>query len=111
MTGRDVAAMNLMLLGRINEAIRELPPQSFSQPGELSDQNMVTQIDPLVNNIATLLRSDQVGSAINQLSELRTTADSSLGGVAADDIITSPVAQEEVVERINYLIQVLEKQK
>jgi hypothetical protein len=110
MTGRDVA-MNLMLLGRINEAIQELPPQSFSQPGELSDQSMVTQIDPLVNNIATLLRSDQVGSAINQLSELRATADSSLGGVAADDIITSPVAQEEVVERINYLIRVLEKQK
>jgi hypothetical protein len=111
MTGRDVAAMNLMLLGRINEAIRELPPQSFSQPGELSDQSMVTQIDPLVNDIATLLRTDQVDSAINQLSELRATADSSLGGVAADDIITNPAAQEEVVERINYLMRVLEKQK
>jgi hypothetical protein len=111
-TAEAVRESRFILLEGVNEAIRELAAQSLNQPNALSSQNaLTTQVDPIINDVATLLRSNQVDAAINQLSELKTTADSSLGGNAADDIITSPAAQKEVVDRINNLILTLQKQK
>ena len=111
-TAEAVRESRFILLEGVNEAIRELAAQSLNQPNVLSSQNaLTTQVDPIINNVATLLRSNQVDAAINQLSELKTTADSSLGGNAADDIIRSPAAQKEVVDLINNLILTLQKQQ
>jgi hypothetical protein len=52
-----------------------------------------------------------LNGAIQELTELKARADSSMGGAAADDLIVAPRAQQGVTLLINNLIQTLEKQK
>ena len=62
-------------------------------------------------SIANLLQSDKLDEAIVQLNELKAKMDSSFDGLAADDLITNPQAQQKVIPLIENLILVLEKQK
>ncbi|MDW0212026.1 MAG: hypothetical protein QOA12_08700, partial [Nitrososphaeraceae archaeon] len=64
-----------------------------------------------MDKISNLLESDKLGPAIAELTTLKNLTDSSAGGLAADDLITDPQAQQEVIPLIDNLIQVLEKQK
>ena len=63
------------------------------------------------NDIVSLLQSDKLNEAIEQLNELKSKTDSSFGGLAADDLITNPQAQQRILPLIENLIIVLEKQK
>jgi hypothetical protein len=113
LTVNDTRQQRVLLLDGINEALGNLPNTAFKQPtaaeGLKSTLNKTTQ--PTTGDIAVLLKSDKLDSAIAKLSDIRSKADSSFGGSEANDIISSPVAQKNVVPLIDNLIMVLEKQK
>lgn len=59
--------------------------------------------------ITNLLKSDKIDEAILNLNSLKNKTDSSEGGLAADDVIINPQAQQKVIPLIENVIQVLEK--
>jgi hypothetical protein len=104
----------LKLLAGIEQAIQTLPPTAFRTPevaGEAKG-NLSAEIRTApTESITALLNANNLNGAIQELTELRARADSTMGGAAADDLITAPQAQQEVAFLINNMIQALEKQK
>lgn len=114
LTVNDVRQHRLELLEGIDNAINSLPNTAFSQPQEaLKLKADLTSAQPQneTSNIADLLQSDKLDEAIVQLNDLKAKTDSSFGGLAVDDLIINPQAQQKVLPLIENLIQVLEKQK
>jgi hypothetical protein len=108
-----VREQRLQLLDGINDAIAGLPSNTLIQPSSAQGikSNLTNATQPETGTIASFLEEDDIDSAIDELSDLRTKTDSSVGGSAADDLISAPSAQQEVVPLIDNLITVLEKQK
>ena len=108
-----VREQRLQLLDGINDAIAGLPSNTLIQPSSAQGikSNLTNTTQPETGTIASFLEEDDIDSAIDELSDLRTKTDSSVGGSAADDLISAPSAQQEVVPLIDNLITVLEKQK
>jgi hypothetical protein len=104
----------LKLLAGIEQAIQTLPPIAFRTP-EASGQakaNLTAEVRTSpTESVAALLNANNLNGAIQELTELRARADSTMGGAAADDLIVAPQAQQDVTFLINNLIQTLEKQK
>jgi hypothetical protein len=104
----------LKLLAGIEQAIQTLPPTAFRTPeaaveakGNLSAEIRTSPTE----SITALLNANNLNGAIQELTELKARADSTMGGAAADDLIAAPQAQQEVTFLVNNLIQTLEKQK
>lgn len=113
-SAEDLREDRLRLLAGIEEAIQTLPPIAFRTPeaaGQAKDAlSAEIQTSP-TESIAALLNANNLNGAIQELTELKARADSSMGGAAADDLIVAPLAQQGVTFLINNLIQTLEKQK
>jgi hypothetical protein len=113
-SAEDLREDRLRLLAGIEEAIQTLPPIAFRTPeaaGQAKDAlSAEIQTSP-TESIAALLNANNLNGAIQELTELKARADSSIGGAAADDLIVAPRAQQGVTFLINNLIQTLEKQK
>ena len=113
LTVEDIRQHRMDLLESINTTINSLPNAAFKQPQkamELKD-NLTINPQTETNDIVSLLQSDKLNEAIKQLNELKSKTDSSFGGLAADDLITNPQAQQRILPLIENLILVLEKQK
>ena len=61
-------------------------------------------------NVKDLLESNKLGEAIEILSELEITSDSSLGGISEGDLIKDPEDQENLIQDIENFKSVIEKQ-
>jgi hypothetical protein len=61
-------------------------------------------------NVKDLLESNKIGEAIEILSELEITSDSSLGGISEGDLIKDPEDQENLIQDIENFKSVIEKQ-
>jgi hypothetical protein len=61
-------------------------------------------------NVKDLLESNKLGEAIEVLSELEITSDSSLGGISEGDLIKDPEDQENLIQDIENFKSVIEKQ-
>ena len=113
LTVEDIRQHRVDLLEGINNTINSLPNNAFVRPSlaEGIKDAMTTKPESGLQNITDSLESDNLDQAIAELTTLKNLTDSSEGGLAADDIITDPQAQQEVIPLIENLIQVLEKQK
>jgi hypothetical protein len=113
LTVDDIRQHRVELLDSINEAINSLPNAAFKQPQKAMElkSNLTVKPQNETNDIASLLQSDKLNEAIQQLNELKSKTDSSFGGLAKDDLITNPQAQQKILPLIENLILVLEKQK
>ena len=112
-TIQSIIQDRIILLEGINEAINRLPNNAFTLPTRAEDirETLSNLTQPNTGNISAFLLSNQLDTAIGELSKLRSKADSSFGGSQADDLILSPQTQKEIVPLIDNLILVLEKQK
>jgi hypothetical protein len=103
----------IVLLADIDRSIKNLSSSAFNQSaleaGPLEALGTATQ--PVTGEIAGLLKSDKLDKAIDQLSNLRSAMDSSLGGSSRNDLITDPTTQKEIVSKVDNLIETLEKQR
>jgi hypothetical protein len=117
-----LAASRLMLLESLNDAIENLPADAFVTSGESQEQQsqlqsedrrdlLSTETTPEKSELSSLLVSDNLDGSINELQELRSTTDASVGGNPQDDLIVDPEAQQTVLGLIDNFIQSLEKQK
>jgi hypothetical protein len=113
LTVEDIRQHRVELLKGINNAINSVPNTAFSKPQEALElkRSLTSTPQDETSGIANLLQSDNLDEAIVQLNDLKAKMDSSFGGLAADDSITNPQAQQKVLPLIENLIQVLEKQK
>lgn len=113
LTVENIRQHRIDLLEGINNTINSLPNNAFKQPGiaEGIKEGLTIKPQSQMDNISNLLESDKLDPAIAELTTLKNLTDSSAGGLAADDLITDPQAQQEVIPLIDNLIQVLEKQK
>ncbi|HJS64663.1 MAG TPA: hypothetical protein VJ767_07365 [Nitrososphaeraceae archaeon] len=113
LTVEDIRQHRMELLRGISYTINSLPNTAFNQPQEAQKLKDSLILDPQnkTDSLANLLQSDKLDEAIIQLNELKAKMDSRLGGLAADDLITDPQAQQKVLPLIENLILVLEKQK
>jgi hypothetical protein len=113
LTVEDIRQHRIELLESINDAINSLPNAAFKQPQTAKEMKGNLTIKPQneTNDIASLLQSDKLNEAIGQLNELKSKTDSSFGGLAGDDLIINPQAQQRILPLIENLIIVLEKQK
>jgi hypothetical protein len=109
----EVRRQRLSLLEDINRSIQNLSNTAFDEPANALGikNNLSSEVRPDNGSIAVLLESDDLEQAIQDLTGLRSTMDSSFRGSATNDVITSPAAQSEIVSKIDNLIAVLEKQK
>jgi hypothetical protein len=112
-TIQSVIQDRIILLESIYGTINRLPENAFALPVRAEDmrETLTNMTQPNTGNLSILLLSNQLDESIQELSELRSKVDSSFGGGAADDLISSPQAQREIVPLIDNLILVLEKQK
>jgi len=113
-SAEDLREDRLRLLAGIEEAIQTLPPIAFRTPeaaGQAKGAFSAEIRTSPTESIAALLDANDLNGAIQELTELKARADSSMGGSAADDFIVAPQAQQGVTFLINNLIQTLEKQK
>jgi hypothetical protein len=113
LTVEDIRQHRVELLEGINSTINSLPNSAFIQPGiaEGIKDGLTSKPQSELEKISNLLESDKLDPAIGELTILKNLTDSSAGGLAADDLITDPQAQQDVIPLIDNLIQVLEKQK
>jgi hypothetical protein len=113
LTVENIRQHRVDLLEGINNTINSLPNNAFIQPGiaEGIKEGLTIKPQSQMDKISNLLESDKLDPAIAELTTLKNLTDSSAGGLAADDLITDPQAQQEVIPLIDNLIQVLEKQK
>jgi len=113
LTVEDIRQHRVELLEGINNTINSLPNSAFIQPGiaEGIKDGLTSKPQSEIEKISNLLESDNLDPAIAELTILKNLTDSSAGGLATDDLIIDPQAQQEVVPLIDNLIQVLEKQK
>jgi hypothetical protein len=109
----DVKQQRILLLNGIDEAIKKIPNTTFIEPSNAAAlRNSLTQETQTVNgDIATLLKSDQLDTAISKLTELKTKLNSTLGGNSLNGLTENNTIQRSPIYLINNLIQVLEKQK
>jgi hypothetical protein len=113
-SAEDLREDRLRLLAGIEEAIQTLPPIAFRTPeaaGQAKGAFSAEIRTSPTESIAALLDANDLNGAIQELTELKARADSSMGGATADDFIVAPQAQQGVTFLINNLIQTLEKQK
>jgi len=113
-SAEDLREDRLRLLAGIEEAIQTLPPIAFRTPeaaGQAKGAFSAEIRTSPTESIAARLDANDLNGAIQELTELKATADSSMGGATADDLIVAPQAQQGVTFLINNLIQTLEKQK
>jgi hypothetical protein len=104
----------LKLLAGIEQAIQTLPPAAFTTPEAAGEAkgNLSAEIRTApTESITALLNANNLNGAIQELNELKASADSTMGGAAADDLIAAPQAQQQVTFLINNMILSLEKQK
>jgi hypothetical protein len=113
LTVDDVRQHRLMLLDAINDAISKIPNSTFTQPSMSSNikAELSNETTPTKSDLSTLLESDELDSAIGNLTELKTNLTSSLSANRGFDLIESPLPQNKVIPLIDNLITVLEKQK
>jgi hypothetical protein len=113
LTVENIRQHRIELLDSINDAINSLPNAAFKQPQKAMELkgNLTVKPQNETNDIVSLLQSDKLNEAIQQLNELKSKTDSSFGGLATDDLITNPQAQQKILPLIENLILVLEKQK
>lgn len=113
LTVEDIRQHRVELLEGINSTINSLPNSAFIQPGiaEGIKDGLTSKPQSELEKISNLLESDKLDPAIGELTILKNLTDSSAGGLAADDLITDPQAQQDVIPLIDNLIEVLEKQK
>ena len=102
-----------MLLNGIDEAIKKIPNMTFREPSNATAlRNSLTQeTQTVIGNIATLLKLDQLDTAISKLTDLKIKLYSSLGGNSLNGMTANNTMQQSPIYLINNLIQVLEKQK
>jgi hypothetical protein len=113
-SAEDLREDRLRLLAGIEEAIQTLPPIAFRTPeaaGQAKGAFSAEIRTSPTESIAALLDANDLNGAIQELTELKASADSSMGGATADDLIVAPQAQQGITFLINNLIQTLEKQK
>jgi hypothetical protein len=113
LTIEEVIEDRITLFERIKNTLKSLPLNAFKNPEaalQLKD-NLSLPLQNETISLENLLRTDKVDQAIAMLNVLKSKTDSSIGGIAKDDLITNPNAQRKVLPLIEYLILVLEKQK
>ncbi len=128
MTGPDelpvekLTASRLALLESLNDAIENLPSNAFVTSQESQEQQsqlqsedrrdlLRTETTPGTSELSNLLVSDNLDESINELQELRSISDATVGGNPQDDLIVDPEAQQTVLGLIDNFILSLEKQK
>jgi hypothetical protein len=109
----DVKQQQILLLNGIDEAIKKIPNMTFREPSNATAlRNSLTQeTQTVIGNIATLLKLDQLDTAISKLTDLKIKLYSSLGGNSLNGMTANNTMQQSPIYLINNLIQVLEKQK
>ena len=97
LTANDVRQHRNQLLEGINDTINSLPSTAFIQPTEAEaiKADLTTEPQSRLANISTLLQTDKLDAAIADLNLLKNQTDSSIGGLARDDEITSLPAQQK----------------
>ena len=122
MPEEKLEASRLMLLESLNDALNNLPADAFVTSEESQEQQsqllsedrrdlLSTETTPGTSELSNLLASGNLDESINELQELRSTTDATVGGNPQDDLVVDPKAQQTIVGLIDNFILSLEKQK